>query len=463
MENKINKLEIIGLHGNRNLTIPIENNQLILVGENGTGKSTVAYIFYYILTKQWERLADYSFKEFSLYINDEKITIFPDDIKNSSVTSLRNDKLSSLSFEFLSQRNASFEEVLSNDYLFNELRSYLGHLYYGRIPSREYLYDKILALSSCDRSSPNENLKKIESSIDDHFNCAVLFLPTFRRIEQDIKVIYPRLANELKRYNEDFDMHATDKKHVELVKFGMQDVVSMIKTTMIHFKEDFRKSLEDLMGTYLKDILQQKHRAIDIEIEKISEKLDITFQRIDENILSKEDKKVLRRTINEIVSGKDVSGDDYVIAHFLSKLIKINEDQSEKEKSVRDFIQVCNNYMRDRLQIEYDNVKFTVEVKTKYKLLGENVYQKIEFDDLSSGEKQIVSLFCHLYLSSQEEYYVIIDEPELSLSVPWQKKILPDIIGSGKCGGLLAVTHSPFVFDNCLEPYTHSIEEFVKE
>jgi hypothetical protein len=37
---------------------------------------------------------------------------------------------------------------------------------------------------------------------------------------------------------------------------------------------------------------------------------------------------------------------------------------------------------------------------------------------LSSGEKQIVSLFSHLYLSGQQLFFVIIDEPELSLSVP---------------------------------------------
>ena len=462
MENKINKLEIIGLHGNRNLTIPIENNRLVLVGENGTGKSTVAYIFYYILTKQWVRLSNYSFKELRLYINDEKITILSDDIQNSAITSLRNDKFSALCVEFMNKRNITSKEIIASDYLLNELRSYLLH-FYGRAPPREYMYDKILALSSYERNPPSENLKKIENSIDDLFKCAVLFLPTFRRIEQDFKVIYPKLADEFKRYNEDFDMHATDKKHMELVKFGMNDVVRMIKMTMGDFKDSFRKSLENLMGTYLKDILQQKHRDIDIEIEKISEKLDITFQRIDENILSKEDKEVLRKTINEIISGKDVSGDDYVIAHFLSKLIKINEDQSEKEKSVKDFIRVCNSYLEDRLKIEYDNAKFTVEVKTKYKLLNENAYKKIEFDDLSSGEKQIVSLFCHLNLSNQEEYFVIIDEPELSLSVPWQRKILPDIINSGKCSGLLAVTHSPFVFDNCLEPFTHSIEEFVKE
>jgi predicted ATPase len=81
---------------------------------------------------------------------------------------------------------------------------------------------------------------------------------------------------------------------------------------------------------------------------------------------------------------------------------------------------------------------------------------------LSSGEKQIVSLFSHIYLSGKSGYLVIMDEPELSLSVPWQKRFLPDILATGRCSGLIAVTHSPFIFENELEKYTHEIDEFVE-
>lgn len=47
--------------------------------------------------------------------------------------------------------------------------------------------------------------------------------------------------------------------------------------------------------------------------------------------------------------------------------------------------------------------------------------QRITLPQLSSGEKQIVSLFNHLYLSNLNNFIVLIDEPELSLSVKWQK------------------------------------------
>jgi len=85
---------------------------------------------------------------------------------------------------------------------------------------------------------------------------------------------------------------------------------------------------------------------------------------------------------------------------------------------------------------------------------------EIKFRDLSSGEKQIISLFSQLYLTEDNQYFIIIDEPELSLSVPWQRKFLTDICESNYCSGIIAVTHSPFIFENELNRFAHSLNEF---
>jgi hypothetical protein len=49
----------------------------------------------------------------------------------------------------------------------------------------------------------------------------------------------------------------------------------------------------------------------------------------------------------------------------------------------------------------------------------------------------------------------------MSLSVPWQKRYLLDIVNGISCAGLVAVTHSPFVFDNELKPFARALEEFI--
>ena len=83
--------------------------------------------------------------------------------------------------------------------------------------------------------------------------------------------------------------------------------------------------------------------------------------------------------------------------------------------------------------------------------------REIPLDALSSGEKQMISLFAKMYLYPNKKI-VLIDEPELSLSIEWQQKILIDIFRAETCAQLVAITHSPFIFDNELEPLAAPLE-----
>ena len=69
----------------------------------------------------------------------------------------------------------------------------------------------------------------------------------------------------------------------------------------------------------------------------------------------------------------------------------------------------------------------------------------------------------YLSESKNKKHFVLIDEPELSLSVPWQRRFLVDIKNGKHCSGLVAVTHSPFVYENELKPYAHGLDEFINE
>lgn len=63
---------------------------------------------------------------------------------------------------------------------------------------------------------------------------------------------------------------------------------------------------------------------------------------------------------------------------------------------------------------------------------------------LSSGEKQLLLLFCHTIVASEKSSIVIIDEPEISLNVTWQRNLIKALM---ECVGrsyfqLLLATHS---------------------
>ena len=137
--------------------------------------------------------------------------------------------------------------------------------------------------------------------------------------------------------------------------------------------------------------------------------------------------------------------------------MRFQETLQKRERPIAAFCDLCSEYITDK-QFVYDRAQFGFSIVPKD---GKKDDAKIELSDLSSGEKQIVSLFNHLYLSGKSQYFVLIDEPELSLSVPWQRRFLTDIRKGGFCAGLVAVTHSPFIYDNELKQYAHSLGEFV--
>jgi hypothetical protein len=146
-----------------------------------------------------------------------------------------------------------------------------------------------------------------------------------------------------------------------------------------------------------------------------------------------------------------------IICHYFLKLLAFQESVQARERDISAFCDLCSEYIVDK-RFVYDRATFSVSILPKDKSASGN---GIQLSDLSSGEKQIVSLFSHLYLSGNKRYFVLIDEPELSLSVPWQRRFLVDIHQGSFCAGLVAVTHSPFIYDNHLKTYAHSLGEFV--
>lgn len=140
---------------------------------------------------------------------------------------------------------------------------------------------------------------------------------------------------------------------------------------------------------------------------------------------------------------------------ILQKLVELYENQKELDSAVKIFRDVCNKYLINK-KVFYDESAIKIYIKSD--ITGDTIH----LSKLSSGEKQIISIFSKIYLSdSGKRFLVLFDEPELSLSMTWQKQLLPDIVNSKKCDFLLAVTHSPFIFDNELDKYAVGLNEYV--
>ena len=125
----------------------------------------------------------------------------------------------------------------------------------------------------------------------------------------------------------------------------------------------------------------------------------------------------------------------------MNNLIKSYERQVQYDEKIKKFVFVCNKYLVGK-KFCYD------ESELKLELINDRNNEIINMDNLSSGEKQLVSIFSKLFLENEKKCIILFDEPELSLSIEWQSNLLPDIMNSEKCTKLITVTHSPFIFEN---------------
>ncbi|WP_276379076.1 AAA family ATPase [Flavobacterium sp. H4147] len=478
---EIKKFKVENLHQHKTYEILFQENKLILVAGNGSGKTTLVNIFYNFISRQWNKLLEFNFEKITLWIDDETLIFNKEIFQNSIIRDSHiNKRFSPTVLSKLNNIIATFSHTELLKLTINQLEIISQEFGLPYRILRDYIYDIQEKKLNIDK---HNDIKYIEEKLNLIFkDTQIIYLPTYRRIEKDLKNIFPHLESNLKEIeylNQRNEKNNFNNSYLELVEFGMSDVSRKIKKRCIELKNYFYDRLNtDLIGSYLDDILNKSYRSFDIhKIQQIdSDALDYILNRLDESVISPKGKENLTEFVEELRFTSDYSIEDKINAHFVWKLFQIYDFQQKEETDINLLISTCNKYFGYGKTMEYNKDEFNVQINLHHKFdnnlketfLQTNMFYEdskaedsfIDFKDLSSGEKQIVSLFTHLILNKQN-YFLIIDEPELSLSVPWQEELLPDILKLQNCSGLLSVTHSPFIFQNNLRNITHSLEEFI--
>lgn len=423
---------IYGLFGRYNIEIPFEKQVNIYIGENGLGKTTILNIIYFILDGKFSRLSTIIFR---------KITV---KFKGKALYTITKEDLDPLQKRLYNYNKKLYDSMIYREYEVLDEDIYIDDPSAIEIDNDSYL--EIIEMINRKKSlynknsSLNELLKAVKNNITDR----IIYLPTYRRIEDDFA--------SLNLKSEDFNNAEL------LIRFGMSDVKNSIDRILDKIRSLAMKGFTEMTGVLLReyadgvnpyDGIFTKASIVELNIETVK----IVLDRVGKEIEEKYKQKIL-----ELIKNKNIIYPKYhYLWNLINKLVDNYKLQQTYDNRIKKFANTCNKYLNGKY-FYYNQSTLNLDI-----FLDDNKDKRvIELTQLSSGEKQIVSLFSKLYLESNDHCIVIIDEPELSLSIQWQKMLLPDIMRSNKCKLLVTVTHSPFIFDNEFDFDAKEIRHYIE-
>jgi predicted ATP-binding protein involved in virulence len=142
------------------------------------------------------------------------------------------------------------------------------------------------------------------------------------------------------------------------------------------------------------------------------------------------------------------------IKNFLPQYIQklVFEEDVKASEVYKKIKQNVNEIFKDlNLNIEFDSRDANGNLFFRHKITKE----KFLIDELSSGEKTLISEILFLYLKDVKDMVILIDEPELSLHPTWQNKILKlyeNYAIKNNCQIIIA-THSPLILGSAKNEY----------
>ena len=139
---------------------------------------------------------------------------------------------------------------------------------------------------------------------------------------------------------------------------------------------------------------------------------------------------------------------------------KMEERKTEITKPMETFLNIMNRFINSsddekELCISNDG---QIYFKTKYS------NKRIGIQHLSSGEKQLITFFANLIFKVRDKSsgIFVVDEPELSLHLLWQKIFIDKVLEVNKNIQLIFATHAPEIIGNRRDKMYKLEKQYIK-
>jgi len=269
----------------------------------------------------------------------------------------------------------------------------------------------------------------------------------------------------------DFDIDFLDENDEALPIVVLAGVNGSGKTTLLEYIKNFSGMLD--INKNSKDLLELTHRD---EINYINLKLKERYELADLMDTS----SIVGRALN-------------IMSNFLNSLIYFESGIDDTKKVADEFVKTFYFYLKEKdyrpseitqyftqymkdifndldIGFQYshldkeDKVWFTSNDSDRYYYTNKDNGEQVLFgiDELSTGQKTLLSKILYIYFKDYKDKVILIDEPELSLHPRWQSQVLSvyeKLAEKNECQIIIA-THSPQIMASAKNEY---IRLLVKE
>ena len=405
----IKLIQVDLLFGYYTYSIPLESaadisQLLIIYGDNGSGKTTLLKLIFWLLSSRDKsgyktRIAETKFKHFSIKF-ENGIEIGASRDKNNIIGGFtyyikNNSKIIySLILKTSTRNSINLEEGTKDDRLFREILEYLRKLNISVF----YLSDDRKILNS---------ITSTEHDPESHGN--IILNDSDIILSRD----YERVA--LKRM--------LSEKKIALEP-AVERLIDWIRTKVILDSKTGEKNSQAIFTDIIKNVFKPNEaiRKATTKGELIKQ-IEIIERNVQPYIslalIETFDSKTIKTTINQSKNATQLRNLRTILAPYIES---INAKLAALEK-LKDviylFLDSINQYFTNKV------ISFNL---TNGFTLSQKGGDEIDFNLLSSGEKQLLLLFINTITAADVATIFIIDEPEISLNIKWQRNLIDTLL-----------------------------------
>ena len=412
MKNYIKSVSIKGLWEVKNIKVDFNEDVNILIGGNGSGKTTFLRIIESFLNVDLGAVEEIVFDEVEI------------DIQNA-------EEVNILLIQRLMEDNVTpvFRYVFPDGEIV-ELRSSEGRVMYRSRVSAHSVYQhlkerlgKLVKVSWLSINRIGENVDRSDRRSYESF-----------RTDVDVKLSI--LMNQIISYR----LQLETKVNERTGKFN-EEIVSLLLYNQKYDNLPKYSQIQELKSYTKEEIITELHKVFSYFGNPRVHSEDI--ERHAEMI----------NTVVEKMNNRDghFSAEEMLSLSLMNRTLAIlglstdyQRDKAKILEPINMYLGIVSQYLKDkRIELNATTSELIPHVQ-----IGTGKEKALDVKSLSSGEKQLLILLTETLLQQSQPYIFIADEPELSLHIEWQRNLINSIRNLNPHAQIIFATHAPEIAAN---------------